>query len=531
MQCFFCKNFGHFKKECRVYQSWLQKQQSKADNLSDQGQDKESTYDTYQIGKVSLLKRKNIEPQHSKESKVIERASCSKYITDSDSMAKTVQKMFQCGTFSTKTDRTLQDGTSSTKKEQKFQARNLQGGTSSTKTDQKFQDRNLQGGTSCTKPDQKFQDRNLRGGTSSTKTDQKFQDGNLQDGTFSTKTDQKFQDGSLRGGTSSTKTDQKFQDRNLQGGTFCTKTDQKFQDGNLQGGTSSTKTVPKFQDGTSSTKTNRNLQDGTSSAKTVPKFQDGTSSTKTNGNLQDGTSSAKTVSKFQDGTSSTKTDRNLQDGTSSAKTVPKFQDGTSSTRTDKKLQEGTFSAKTIRNFQNDTYCTKTDGEFLNYKREESVYIHQVQAGSSFVQLKVGSIDINARIDSGAEITILSSKIYEKLNNALAKVKEVGLQMADKDTVMKGFIIQPLKMKLGNQCFSERVYVASIGDDMLLGHDLLHHLGVCLDMRTDTLILNEEQIPVTTNFNNNSLTVARGSVKHKVRLPPNTRSRKQYRKHL
>ena len=678
VQCFFCKNFGHLKRECRVYQSWLQKQQSKADNLSDQGQGKESTYDTFQIGKVSLLKRKNIEPQHSKESKVIERASCSKYTTDSDSMApkptgtnsksrlkkrsqaknvavdsgtsstKTVQKMFQGGTFSTKTDRTLQDGTSSTKTEQKFQNRNLQGGTSSTKTEQKFQnrnlqdgtsstkteqkfqdrnlqdgtsstktdqkfqnrnlqdgtsstkteqkfqDRNLQDGTSSTKTDQKFQDRNLQGGTSSTKTDQKFQDGNLQDGTSSTKTDQKFQDGNLQdgtsstkteqkfqdgnlqggtsstktdqkfqdgnlqGGTSSTKTDQKFQDRNLQGGTSSTKTDQKFQDGNLQDGTSSTKTdqkfqdgnlqdgtsstktdrnlqdgtssaktVPKFQDGTSSTKTDRKLQDGTSSAETVPKFQEGTSSTKTDGNLQDGTSSAKTVPMFQDGTSSTKTNGNLQDGTSSAKTVPKFQDGTSSTRKDKKLQEGTFSAKTVRNFQDDTYCTKTDGEFLNYKREEGVYIHQVRAGSSFVQLKVGSIDINARIDSGAEITILSSKIYEKLYKAPAKVKEVGLQMADKDTVMKGFIIQPLKMKLGNQCFSERVYVASIGEDMLLGHDLLHHLGVCLDMRTDTLILNEEQIPVTTSFNNNTPTVARVSVKQKVRLPPNTRSRKQH----
>ena len=87
VQCFFCKNFGHLKRECRVYQSWLQKQQSKADNLRDQGQGKESTYDTFQIGKVSLLKKKNIEPQHSKESKVIERTSCSKYTTDSDSMA------------------------------------------------------------------------------------------------------------------------------------------------------------------------------------------------------------------------------------------------------------------------------------------------------------------------------------------------------------------------------------------------------------------------------------------------------------
>ena len=67
VQCLFCKNFEHFKKECRVYQSWLQKHESKAVNLSDQGQAyKENTYDTYQVGKVSLLRRKTMESQHSK---------------------------------------------------------------------------------------------------------------------------------------------------------------------------------------------------------------------------------------------------------------------------------------------------------------------------------------------------------------------------------------------------------------------------------------------------------------------------------
>ena len=57
--------------------------------------------------------------------------------------------------------------------------------------------------------------------------------------------------------------------------------------------------------------------------------------------------------------------------------------------------------------------TKTDEKFQNEKGEESIHILQVKAGSSFVQMKVGSMDINARIDSGAEITILSSKIFEQ----------------------------------------------------------------------------------------------------------------------
>ena len=163
---------------------------------------------------------------------------------------------------------------------------------------------------------------------------------------------------------------------------------------------------------------------------------------------------------------------------------------------------------------------KTDGEFLKNKEEECIHVHQVRAGSSCVQLKVGNMDINARFDSGAEITILSSTIYHRLKKAPAKVRDVDLQMADNDSVMKGFIIQPLQMKLGSQFFRERVYVASIGDDMLLGHDLLHHLGVCLDMRTDTLVFNEERIPVTTSFKDSRVTVARVSVEKRVKVPPN-----------
>ena len=35
MQCFFCKKFGHMKKECKVYQAWLSTRQARADSSSD----------------------------------------------------------------------------------------------------------------------------------------------------------------------------------------------------------------------------------------------------------------------------------------------------------------------------------------------------------------------------------------------------------------------------------------------------------------------------------------------------------------
>ena len=43
MQWFFCKKFGHAKKECRAYKTWLSKQQTKA-NFNDQGLDGKTTH-------------------------------------------------------------------------------------------------------------------------------------------------------------------------------------------------------------------------------------------------------------------------------------------------------------------------------------------------------------------------------------------------------------------------------------------------------------------------------------------------------
>ena len=111
------------------------------------------------------------------------------------------------------------------------------------------------------------------------------------------------------------------------------------------------------------------------------------------------------------------------------------------------------------------------------KEKENVSIKMVRAGSSSVEIIIGGKKVNARVDSGAEITILSSSIFEKLQNKPGKVRNVNMKLADKDSLLKGFMTHPISIQLGNQVFKERVYVAPISDEMLLGHDILHHLGV------------------------------------------------------
>ncbi|KAH3870879.1 hypothetical protein DPMN_034070 [Dreissena polymorpha] len=148
-------------------------------------------------------------------------------------------------------------------------------------------------------------------------------------------------------------------------------------------------------------------------------------------------------------------------------------------------------------------------------------IRIVTGGSSAVKIIVGNIPVLAKIDSGAEITIISTNVYDKLERKPSKVKDVQMQVADKDSILKGFIIKPIGLTLGNQTCKERVYVAPINDDMLLGHDILHHLGILHDMASDTLLLNGERIPVLTSFKESTPKVARVIIPRRTVIPPNS----------
>ncbi|KAH3785534.1 hypothetical protein DPMN_163625 [Dreissena polymorpha] len=58
-------------------------------------------------------------------------------------------------------------------------------------------------------------------------------------------------------------------------------------------------------------------------------------------------------------------------------------------------------------------------------------IRIVTGGSSAVKIIVGNIPVLAKIDSGAEITIISTNVYDKLERKPSKVKDVKMQLADK----------------------------------------------------------------------------------------------------
>ncbi len=96
-----------------------------------------------------------------------------------------------------------------------------------------------------------------------------------------------------------------------------------------------------------------------------------------------------------------------------------------------------------------------------------------------VPVEVQGYRTSAIIDTAAEITIISDRVYHKLANPGSVIHKVTLNTAGRELQMKGFVVGPLTLTLGGQEFQENVYVAPIEDDMLLGLDFLRRHGLRL----------------------------------------------------
>ncbi|KAH3739696.1 hypothetical protein DPMN_046356 [Dreissena polymorpha] len=133
---------------------------------------------------------------------------------------------------------------------------------------------------------------------------------------------------------------------------------------------------------------------------------------------------------------------------------------------------------------------------------------------------VGDRQFRARVDFGADIYILSSAVYDQLERKPGKVKEINIQLADKNSILKGVVTQPIHVQLGKQYSREGVCVAPISDEMLLGHDLLRHFKALIVLHSDCLWINDESIPLNTTFRDKPV-VAKVIMSKRTEVPQNS----------
>ena len=137
-------------------------------------------------------------------------------------------------------------------------------------------------------------------------------------------------------------------------------------------------------------------------------------------------------------------------------------------------------------------ATDTDSE-----SESCIQINQLRSASMIqIPVMLGGIPIEAVVDTAAEVTIISDRVYKELNWTGPIIKQVLLQIAGRELKIKGFIIRPLALQIGSHVYEEEVYVAPIEDKMLLGLDFLRRnkISINLGQEEGYLEVNEQKIP-------------------------------------
>lgn len=135
-------------------------------------------------------------------------------------------------------------------------------------------------------------------------------------------------------------------------------------------------------------------------------------------------------------------------------------------------------------------------------------------------VQVGKTEVRAIVDTAAQVTIISDKIYNSLRKQPPKLRLVKLLAAGRDMAMNGFVAGPFRVKIGSNWYSQDLYVAPIEHDMLLGVDILIDRGQSiLDMGRGILHFDGMTISLDSVSKTAAAKVARVRVQKRMVIPP------------
>ena len=91
---------------------------------------------------------------------------------------------------------------------------------------------------------------------------------------------------------------------------------------------------------------------------------------------------------------------------------------------------------------------------------EQVMVNQIRSASQFTtNVEIQDQTIHAVVDTAAQVTMVSDKVYNALSRKPPKLRDVRLLAAGREMSMSAFVAGPLTMKIGGRWYKADVYVA------------------------------------------------------------------------
>ncbi|CAG2193266.1 unnamed protein product [Mytilus edulis] len=140
-------------------------------------------------------------------------------------------------------------------------------------------------------------------------------------------------------------------------------------------------------------------------------------------------------------------------------------------------------------------------------------------------VKIQDKEVNALIDTGSEVTILNDSVFETLAEKPYIIRETTMHGAGRDMLMTCRITNPVEFSIQHLTFNERLYVAPIDCDMLLGADFLIKHSAILDVPAKKLTLKNTVVELILGGEPTPVPmVNRVTVHETIIIPPNTAMR-------
>jgi predicted aspartyl protease len=157
----------------------------------------------------------------------------------------------------------------------------------------------------------------------------------------------------------------------------------------------------------------------------------------------------------------------------------------------------------------------------NTDGEEIIEVNQLSSVSKYkITVKVEGTPVDAVVDTGSDVTIISDEVFKKLKVKPKVLKRVTLNAAGKQMRMVGRVIGPVKLGIGSQVYEQEIHVAPISQDMLLGFNFIQGKTI-LDFVKGIFCLNNDKIEMKMDDAKGTPEVARVTVCTRNVVPPNS----------
>ena len=126
------------------------------------------------------------------------------------------------------------------------------------------------------------------------------------------------------------------------------------------------------------------------------------------------------------------------------------------------------------------------------------------------------------VDTAAQVTLISQKYYDTLNNKPNLTEEVRLRGVGNEMSMKAFKAKDVQIGLNGKNYTWDIFVAPIHDDFILGIDFMFRFGAKIDLKNGLFSIGKDvQYMHIIRNGDKPFEVSRVWVPRKIVIPPNT----------